>query len=188
MVIDALKDGAVIAFPTDTVYAFGCDVHNKQAIEKIIKLKGLKEKQVNFSLICSDISEISEYTIQLDRDVFKTLKRNLPGPYTFILKANKEVTKVFNYNKKTIGVRIPQNNIVQAIVSALGNPLICTSIHHDDDVLDYHTDPEEIFEEYKHDVALVIDGGNGDNNPSTVIDLSGDEPEVIREGKGALEI
>ena len=188
IVIEALKKGSVIAFPTDTVYAFGCDVRNKEAIGKMIRLKGIKEKEVHFSLICTDLSEISDYTAQLDRATFKMLKRNLPGPYTFILKANRDVIKMFDFNKKTIGVRIPQNNIARDIVKALGNPLISTSIHHDDEILDYITDPDEIFELYKHDLDIVVDGGIGDNLPSTVIDYSGDTPEVMREGKGILEL
>ena len=188
IVIETLRNGGVIAFPTDTVYAFGCDVRNKEAIEKMIRIKGIKEKEVHFSLICTDLSEISDYTAQLDRATFKMLKRNLPGPYTFILKANKDVTKMFDFNKKTIGVRIPQNNIARDIVKALGNPLISTSIHHDDEILDYITDPEEIFELYKHDLDIVVDGGIGDNLPSTVIDYSGEIPQVMREGKGILEL
>ena len=186
-VVKILKDGGLIIYPTDTVYGLGCDFTNTKALEKIAKIKGVKLEKANFSFICNDLSHLSDYVKQIDTATFKILKRTLPGPYTFILPGSKSLPKVFK-NKTTVGIRIPDNNICQAIVKALGNPIITTSIHDDDDVLEYTTDPELIFEKWQHLVDAVVNGGYGDNYASTVIDLTSDEPEVIREGKGSLDI
>jgi tRNA threonylcarbamoyl adenosine modification protein (Sua5/YciO/YrdC/YwlC family) len=186
-VVEVLKNGGLIIYPTDTVYGLGCDITNARALEKVAKIKGIKLEKANLSFICSDLSHISDYVKQIDTATFKLLKRALPGPYTFILPGNNNLPKVFK-NKKTVGIRVPDNNIIRAIVKELGNPIISTSIHDEDAVLEYSTDPELIFEKWENQIELVIDGGYGDNVPSTIIDLSGNEPEVIREGKGDLDI
>jgi tRNA threonylcarbamoyl adenosine modification protein (Sua5/YciO/YrdC/YwlC family) len=186
-VVDVLKNGGLIIYPTDTVYGLGCDITNTKALERIAKIKGIKLEKANFSFVCSDLSNISDYVKQIDTATFKILKRALPGPYTFILPGNNDLPKEFR-KKKTVGIRVPDNAIVIEIVKMLGNPIVSTSIHDDDEVLEYSTDPELIFEKWQNLVDLVIDGGYGDNTPSTIIDLSGYEPEVIREGKGSLDI
>jgi tRNA threonylcarbamoyl adenosine modification protein (Sua5/YciO/YrdC/YwlC family) len=186
-VVEVLKNGGLIIYPTDTVYGLGCDITNARALEKVAKIKGIKLEKANLSFICSDLSHISDYVKQIDTATFKLLKRALPGPYTFILPGNNNLPKVFK-NKKTVGIRVPDNKIIRAIVKELGNPIISTSIHDEDEVLEYSTDPELIFEKWENQIELVIDGGYGDNVPSTIIDLSGNEPEVIREGKGDLDI
>jgi tRNA threonylcarbamoyl adenosine modification protein (Sua5/YciO/YrdC/YwlC family) len=185
--VEVLKNGGLIIYPTDTVYGLGCDITNVKAVEKVAKIKGIKLEKANLSFICSDLSHISDYVKQIDTATFKLLKRALPGPYTFILPGNSNLPKLFK-NKKTVGIRVPDNNIIRAIVKELGNPIISTSIHDEDEVLEYSTDPELIFEKWQNQIELVIDGGYGDNVPSTIIDLSGNEPEVIREGKGDLDI
>jgi tRNA threonylcarbamoyl adenosine modification protein (Sua5/YciO/YrdC/YwlC family) len=185
--VEVLKNGGLIIYPTDTVYGLGCDITNLKAVEKVAKIKGIKLEKANLSFICSDLSHISDYVKQIDTATFKLLKRALPGPYTFILPGSSNLPKVFK-NKKTVGIRVPDNNIIRAIVKELGNPIISTSIHDEDEVLEYSTDPELIFEKWQNQIELVIDGGYGDNVPSTIIDLSGNEPEVIREGKGDLDI
>lgn len=186
-VVDALRDGALIIYPTDTIYGLGCDITNTAALEKIAQIRGVKLEKANFSFICENLSNLSDYVRQIDTQTFKILKRNLPGPYTFILPGNNNLPAVFR-KKKTVGIRIPDNNICHALVSGLGNPIISTSIRDDDEVLEYTTDPELILEKWDNLVDIVIDGGYGDNVPSTVIDLTTAEPEVIREGKGSLEI
>ena len=186
-VVDVLKNGGLIIYPTDTVYGLGCDITNLKALEKVAKIKGIKLEKANLSFICYDLSHISDYVKQIDTATFKLLKRALPGPYTFILPGNNDLPKVFK-NKKTVGIRVPDNNIIRAIVKELGNPIISTSIYDEDEVLEYSTDPELIFEKWQNLVDVVIDGGYGDNIPSTIIDLSGYEPEIIREGKGTLDI
>ena len=186
-VVDVLKNGGLVIYPTDTVYGLGCDITNSKALEKIAKIKGIKLEKANFSFICHDLSHISDYVRQIDTSTFKILKRALPGPYTFILPGNNNLPKEFK-KKTTVGIRIPDNNIVLEIVKMLGNPIVSTSIYDDDEVLEYSTDPELIFEKWQNLVDLVIDGGYGDNLASTIIDLSGFEPEVIREGKGSLDI
>lgn len=186
-VVEVLKNGGLIIYPTDTVYGLGCDITNSKALERIAKIKGIKLEKANFSFVCSDLSNISDYVKQIDTATFKILKRALPGPYTFILPGNNDLPKEFR-KKKTVGIRVPDNAIVLAIVKMLGNPIVSTSIHDEDAVLEYSTDPELIFEKWQNLVDLVIDGGYGDNMPSTIIDLSGYEPEVVREGKGSLEI
>ena len=186
-VVSVLKRGGLIIYPTDTVYGLGCDITNIKALERIAKIKGVKLDKANFSFICHDLSNLSDYVKQIDTATFKILKRALPGPYTFILSGAKSLPNAFK-KKKTVGIRVPKNNIVREIVMQLGNPIVSTSIRDEDEILEYTTDPELILEKWDNLVDLVIDGGYGDNQASTVIDFSGDEPEIIREGKGSLEI
>ncbi len=186
-VIRVLKNGGLIIYPTDTVYGLGCDITNNKALERIAKIKGVKIEKANLSFICHDLSNLSDYVKQIDTSTFKVLKRALPGPYTFILPGAKTLPNVFK-KKKTVGIRVPNNNIALEIVKQLGNPIISTSIRDEDEILEYTTDPELILEKWNNLVDLVIDGGYGDNEASTVIDFSGDEPEIVREGKGNLEI
>ena len=186
-VVKVLKEGGLVIYPTDTVYGLGCDITNTKALERIAKIKGVKLDKANFSFVCHDLSNISDYVRQIDTATFKILKRALPGPYTFILPGNNNLPKEFK-KKTTVGIRVPNNAIALEIVKLLGNPIVSTSIHDDDDVIEYTTDPELIFEKWQNLVDLVIDGGYGDNVGSTIIDLSGYEPEVIREGKGSLDI
>lgn len=186
-VVKILKEGGLIIYPTDTVYGLGCDITNTKALERIAKIKGIKLEKANFSFVCSDLSNISDYVKQIDTSTFKILKRALPGPYTFILPGNNNLPKEFK-KKTTVGIRVPDNEIALEIVRQLGNPIVSTSIHDDDEVLEYTTDPELIFEKWQNLVDLVIDGGYGDNEASTIIDLSDGEPVVIREGKGSLDV
>jgi tRNA threonylcarbamoyl adenosine modification protein (Sua5/YciO/YrdC/YwlC family) len=185
-VIDHLNKDGVIILPTDTIYAMACKLDSKKGIERLAKIAGKKIEKVNFSLICSDLSNISEYTAVLDKSVFRLLKNNLPGPFTFILNANSNVTKYFAGNKKTIGIRVRDNAIAQAIIQELGKPLVVSTIHHDDKILEYMTDPEEIHEKFENTIDLVIDGGAGGHEASTIVDCTGNEPTIIREGKGVL--
>ncbi len=186
-VISVLNKGGIIAYPTDSVYNFGCSLDNKRAIEKLAKLKGIKLKKANFSLVCADLKSIDEYTTPFSRSIFKALNKNLPGPFTFILNASNQIPKLFDSNKKEIGIRIPDNEICLEIVRNLGVPLVTTSIHHEDEIVEYITDPEQIFEKFEHQVELVIDGGIGNNEPSTVVDCTQDELEVLRQGIGELQ-
>ncbi|WP_313114711.1 L-threonylcarbamoyladenylate synthase [Aequorivita sediminis] len=186
-VVKILRDGGVIIYPSDTVYALGCDIKNNRAMERVAQLRGVKLEKANFSFVCEDLSNLSDYVKQIDTSTFKLLKRNLPGPYTFILPGNNNLPTVFK-KKKEVGIRVPDNAITQAIVHELGNPIISTSIKDEDEVIEYTTDPELILEKWGNLVDLVIDGGYGGNIASTVINLTGDEPEVIREGKGSLEL
>ena len=186
-IVGILKKGGLIIYPTDTVYGLGCDITNAKAVEKIARIKGIKVDKSNFSFICNDLSHLSDYVKQIDTPTYKLLKRALPGPYTFILPGSKSLPKVFK-KKKTVGIRIPNNNIVRAIVKALGNPIISTSIHDEDDVIEYTSDPELIFEKWEHLVDGVIDGGFGGNLASTIIDLTDAVPKIIREGKGTTDI
>jgi tRNA threonylcarbamoyl adenosine modification protein (Sua5/YciO/YrdC/YwlC family) len=185
-VIELLNRDGVIILPTDTIYAMACRLDSKKAIERMAKISGKKAEKVNFSLICSDLSNIADFTSVIDKSVFRLLKNNLPGPFTFILKANNNVTRYFSGNKKTIGIRVPDNVIAQTLIRELGIPLVVTTIHHDDEILEYMTDPEEIYEKFRHEMDVVIDGGPGGNVPSTIVDCSGDEIEIVREGKGIL--
>ena len=186
-VVDVLRNGGLVIYPTDTVYGLGCDITNTKALERIAKIKGIKLEKANFSFICYDLSNLSDYVKQIDTATFKLLKRALPGAYTFILPGNNNLPKEFK-KKTTVGIRVPDNNIVLAVVKMLGNPIVSTSIHDEDAVLEYSTDPELIFEKWQHLVDVVIDGGYGDNVGSTIIDLSGYEPVVVREGKGSIDI
>ena len=186
-VVKVLREGGLVIYPTDTVYGLGCDITNTKALERIAKIKGVKLDKAYFSFVCHDLSNISDYVRQIDTTTFKILKRALPGPYTFILPGNNNLPKEFK-KKTTVGIRVPDNAIALEIVKLLGNPIVSTSIHDEDDVIEYTTDPELIFEKWQNLVDLVIDGGYGDNIGSTIIDLSGDEPIVVREGKGSLDI
>ncbi|SMD45959.1 tRNA threonylcarbamoyl adenosine modification protein, Sua5/YciO/YrdC/YwlC family [Aquiflexum balticum DSM 16537] len=186
-IVDVLRAGGIIIYPTDTVYGMGCDIHNLRAIERIALIKGIKVKKHNFSFICYDLSNISEYTRALSTPVFKIMKKTLPGPYTFILEANNNVPKILNSNKKTVGIRVPDHSIPRLLVRELGSPILTTSIKDEDDVIEYSTDPELIFEKYRDLVDIVIDGGYGNNVASTILDCTGDEIEIVREGLGPVD-
>jgi len=186
-IVEILRKGGLVIYPSDTVYALGCDITNNKALEKVARIKGVKLEKANFSFVCDSISNISDYAKQISTQTYKILKRALPGPYTFILPGNNNLPKVFK-KKKEVGIRVPDNEITLAIVRGLGNPIISTSIYDEDEILEYTTDPELIYEKWGKLVDVVIDGGYGDNVPSTVINLCGDEPELIREGKGSLEV
>lgn len=185
--VKVLQNGGLVIYPTDTVYGLGCDITNMKALERIARIKGVKLEKSNFSFVCEDLSNLSDYVKQIDTQTFKILKRALPGPYTFILPGAKTLPNPFK-KRKTVGIRVPDNAIAIALVNALGNPIVSTSIRDEDEVIEYTTDPELILEKWDNLVDLVIDGGYGDNEPSTVIDLSADVPTIIREGKGSLEI
>lgn len=185
--VESLRNGGIIIIPTDSVYAVACDLHHKKALKALSKFKGEKLHQMNLSIICKDISEISEYTKQISRSNFKVLKHHLPGPFTFILKAGQIVPKMFDSNKKEIGVRITENEIVQSIVRELGNPIASSSLHNEDEpILDYFVDPYAIYEKFENQVSIIIDGGHGQIEPSTVINCIENEPELIRQGAGKL--
>jgi len=186
-VVKVLKEGGLVIYPTDTVYGLGCDITNSRALERIAKIKGVKLEKAKFSFICHDLSNLSDYVKQIDTATFKILKRALPGPYTFILPGNNNLPREFK-KKTTVGIRVPENNITLEIVRQLGNPIVTMSIRDEDDVVEYTTDPELIFEKWQNRVDMVIDGGYGDNVASTIIDLSGHEPEIVREGKGDIDI
>lgn len=185
-VVEILRLGGIIIYPTDTVYSLGCDIMNSKAVEKVAKIKGIKVENSNFSFICHDLSHLSDYSKPIPNPVFKLMKRNLPGPFTFILPANNNVPRYFKKKKKTVGIRVPDNVIIQQIVKELGNPVFSTSVHSQDEVKAYMTDPELIFEEYDRIVDAVIDGGIGGNQASTIIDCSSEEISIVREGKEEL--
>lgn len=186
-VVEVLRQGGLIIYPTDTVYGLGCDITNPKALERIARIKGVKLEKANFSFVCHDLSSLSDHVKQIDTSIFKILKRALPGSYTFILPGAKTLPNVFK-KKKTVGIRVPDNAIALDIVKELGNPIVSTSIHDDDEILEYTTDPELILEKWNNLVDLVIDGGYGSNEASTVIDFSNGEAIIIREGKGSLDI
>lgn len=185
--VDILKKGGIIIYPTDTVYGIGCDITNQKAIERVCRIRGIKPEKSNLSFICHDLTDISTYTKPFDTPVFRVLKKALPGPFTFIFNASGQVPKLLSSKKKTVGIRVPDNNIIRSIVRELGNPIVTTSIHDEDEIIEYSTDPELIYEKYQELVDLVIDGGYGDNIASTVVDLTSGNFEIIREGKGQLE-
>lgn len=188
-IVDCLKNDGLIIYPTDTVYSIGCDITKPKAIEKICRLKNIKPEKANFSFVCSDLSHLSNYTKPISNSLFRVMKKALPGPYTFILEANGNVPKLLKQNKKTVGIRVPDNIICNTIIQALGNPIITTSLHNmEDDILDYYTDPEVIHNQYHKLVDIVIDGGFGNLYASTVLDCSTDEIVVIREGLGSLDV
>lgn len=187
-VVELLKNGGIVIYPTDTIYGIGCDLMNRKGVEKLCHVIDVKPQKLNLSFICSDLREISRYTGRIDNNVFKILKRSLPGPFTYILEASNEVPKILKITKKTVGVRVPDNRIALELVLALGNPIINSSIKNEDEIREYTTDPEEIFEEFKYKVDAVIDGGAGKNIPSTVVDFSsGPTPYIIRQGLGEFE-
>ncbi len=185
-VVEALELGALIVYPTDTVYGIGCDIYNSKAIAKLIQVLGIKGKQMNLSFICNDLSHISEYVKGPDNASFKLMKKYLPGPFTFILESSSRVPKILNVKKKTVGIRIPDNNIIRQMVRSLGNPIITSSLKLDDDIVEYPTDPAEIFEMYKNKADIIIDGGYGHNVPSTIIDCTKPNYEIIRQGLGEI--
>ncbi len=185
--VDVLRKGGLVIYPTDTVYGVGCDINNNKALENLARIKGKKLGKANLTFVFNDLSHLSDYVKQIDTATFKILKKNLPGPYTFVLPGSSNLPKAFK-KRKTVGIRIPDNNITIELIEALGNPLASMSIHDEDELLEYTTDPELILEKWEKQVDLVIDGGYGGNLASTIIDLSTDEPEVIREGKGDLDI
>ncbi len=180
--VNTLRDGGVIVFPTDTVYAFGCDLMSKKGIEKLIKLSG--KRRPDFSFVCHDISQAMQYTATLDQPVFREMKRVFPGAFTIIVKASPQVTRLFGTNKKTVGIRIPDNEIARSLAQALGNPLLSTSLHDEDVILDYMTDPKRIEEKMRGKVDLVVDGGSGGNQPSTVVDFTEGDATIVRQGVG----
>jgi tRNA threonylcarbamoyl adenosine modification protein (Sua5/YciO/YrdC/YwlC family) len=187
LAVKIIRKGGLVIYPSDTVYALGCDITNTKALERIAQIKGVKLEKANFSFVCEDLSNLSDYVKQIDTTTFKLLKRNLPGPYTFILPGNNNLPSVFK-KKKEVGIRVPDNAIAQALVRELGNPIVSTSIKDEDEVIEYTTDPELIYEKWHKLVDVVIDGGFGGNVASTVIDLTGSEPVLIRKGKGSVEI
>ena len=185
-VVNCLRRGGVIIYPTDTVYTLGCDLTHRSAYERVCKLKDVKPNKANFSIVCYDLSHISDFTTNVPTPVYKLMKRCLPGPYTFILNGNNALSKIYGYNKKTIGIRVPENDIARAIVDELGSPILSASIKSDDTVVEYITDPQEIYEQFEKLVDIVIDGGVGGNLASTIIDYTGKEPVLVREGAGVF--
>lgn len=186
-VVDCLENGGVIIYPTDTVYGLGCSINKPKAIERISRIKGIPVEKANYSFICYDLSNLSLYSKPINTSVYKLMKKTLPGPFTYILEANSNVPKIFHSKKKTIGIRVPDNPIIREIVRMLGNPVMSTSIHDEDEIIEYTTDPELIHEKFLKTVDIVIDGGYGDNEASTVIDCSGTEPVLLRQGKGIID-
>lgn len=186
-VVDILRKGGVVIYPTDTVYGLGCDINNQKAIERVCAIRGIKPEKANLSFVCYDLTDISQYTKPFDTVTFRVLKKALPGPFTFIFNASNQVPKLLSSKKKTVGIRVPDNRIAREIVRQLGNPIVSASIHDDDEILEYSTDPELIHEKYGEIVDAVIDGGYGDHVASTVVDLTSGDFEIIREGKGNLE-
>lgn len=185
-VVACLREGGVVIYPTDTVYGMGCDIHNTRAVERIAQIKGIKPHKNDFSFICNDLSHIADYA-KVSNAAFKLMKKALPGPFTFILDVSNRVPKILHTNKKTVGIRIPDHEIPRSIVRELGNPIITTSIKEIDDIVEYPTDPEEIFERFRHQVDIVIDGGYGGLEPSTIVDATNDDFEVVRQGLGQLD-
>lgn len=186
-VVNCLSNGGVVIYPTDTVYGIGCDINKQRAVERVCKIKGIDPEKANFSFICSDLSHLADFTKPITTATFKLMKKALPGPFTFILEANNNVPKLFSNKKKTVGIRIPDNTICIEIVKQLGNPIMSTSVHDDDEIIEYTTDPELIYEKYKDLVDIVIAGGYGNNEASTVVDCSNGEPSILRQGLGILE-
>lgn len=186
-VVEVLRNGGIVIYPTDTIYGIGCDIFNQRAVERVCQIKGVKVDKTQLSFICEDISHISEYVRNISTPVFKVMKKSLPGPFTFLLHSSSKVPRIINAKKKTVGIRVPDHNIPHMLVKQLGNPIITTSVHDEDEVLEYTTDPELIYEKYHKLVDIVIDGGYGNNIPSTVIDCTGDMMEVVRQGAGDIQ-
>jgi tRNA threonylcarbamoyl adenosine modification protein (Sua5/YciO/YrdC/YwlC family) len=187
-VVDVIKAGGIVVYPTDTVYGIGCDLMNRKAIERLCQILGIKPHKLNLSFICYDLSHISEYVRRIDTPVFKILKKSLPGPFTFILESSSKVPRILDVNKKTVGIRIPNHHVPRMIVQQLGNPLITSSLKDDDRIREYTTDPEDIFNDLKKVVDLVIDSGAGGNIPSTIVDCTGSEPVITRQGLGEIDL
>lgn len=187
-VVNVLKNGGIVIYPTDTIYGIGCDLMNRKSIERLCHIMGIKPQKLDLSFICNDLSHISEYVKRIDTPVFKVLKKSLPGPFTFILESNNKVPKILDVNKKTVGIRIPDHAIPRMIVAQLGNPLITSSIKDDDRIKEYTTDPEEIYEDFKNVVDIVVDGGAGGNIPSTVVDCTENEMKILRQGRGIIDL
>jgi len=188
-VVNCLQNGGVIIYPTDTVYGLGCDINNKKALERVAKIKGIKLKDAHFSFVCYDLSHLSEYAKQVSTHTYRLLKRIFPGPYTVILNSTSKIPRIFSNKKKTVGIRIPNNPIAREIVKELGSPIVSTSIHDEDDIIEYSTDPELIYEKYKNQVDMVINGGYGMNVASTIVDCTDeDEYSIVREGRGDLDL
>jgi len=187
IVTDCLKNGGVIIYPSDTVYALGCDISQPKAIDRVYKIKNKDPRKANFSFICYDLSHLSDFVFSIDTPIYRVMRKALPGPFTFILKANSKVPKIFQSKKRTVGIRIPDNKISKELVKELGNPIMTTSIHDEDEIIDYTTDPQLIYEKYEKLVDIVIDGGFGGNIPSTVVDCSENEITILRQGLGKLE-
>ena len=185
-VVQILKKGGLIVFPTDTVYSVGCDLYNKKALQKLARFKDVKLQKANFSLICFDLSDLSKYVKHIDRSTYKLLNKSLPGPFTFILNATNEIPRRFDSNKKEVGIRIPDNNIARAIVETLGNPMASTSLHNEDEIKEYFSDPLAIYENHDMDFDLIIDGGPGNLDASTIIDCTSGDPEIVRQGRGEI--
>ena len=186
MVVDTLRKGGVVIFPTDTIYGMGCSIEHIKTVDRIARIKGYRKEKANYSIIINNLSMLSEFAKPVDNHLFRLMKKNLPGPFTFILQANNKVPKIFQSKKKTIGFRIPDNDIIHLIVEELGHPILTTSIRDEDDIIEYTTDPELMDEKYGDSVDIIVNGGYGDNEPSTVIDCTSGEPEIIRQGKGML--
>lgn len=185
--VDVLRKGGIVIYPTDTIYGIGCDLMNRKSIERLCRIMDIKPQKLDLSFICNDLSHISEFVHRIDTPVFKLLKKALPGPFTFILESSSRVPKILDVNKKTVGIRIPDHNIPRQLVKELQNPLITTSIKDDDQIKAYTTDPEEIYEDFKHLVDIVVDGGAGGNIPSTVVSCIDNEITIIRQGLGDVE-
>ena len=186
--VEIIRSGGLVIFPTDTIYAIGCDINQLRSIERLCKVMGKKPEKANLSLICADLSDLSAYSAPINSTVFKLMKASLPGPYTFILKSSRLVPKLFQTNKKTVGIRVPDNAIAQALIKELGSPLVSASVHSEDEILDYLTEPEEIYDQYQSQIDLMIEGGTGDNQPSTIIDCTEGEAVLVREGKGTVDL
>ncbi len=186
-VVDCLNRGGIVIYPTDTVYALGCSLYQQKAADRVAQLIGIKKDKVTFSFIFNNLSMLSEFTKPIGNDVYKLMRKNLPGPFTFIVEGNNNIPKIFHNKKRTVGIRIPDNNIIAAITAQLGHPLLTASIHHTDEIVEYMTDPEEISDRFGRQVDIIIDGGFGGNQPSTVVDCTGDDYEITRQGKGILE-
>ncbi len=185
-IVEVIRKGGLVIYPTDTVYGLGCDIFNTKALDRLKVIKGIKGKNLNLSFICHDLSQLSHYARHVDTPTFKLMKKSLPGPFTFILESSSKVPKILNVKKKTIGIRVPDNNIPRDIARFLGNPIITTSIHNEDEIVDYTTDPSLIYDDFFNKVDIIIDGGYGHNQPSTIIDCTQDTPEVLREGMGDI--
>ena len=186
-VVNCLRDGGVVIYPTDTVYGIGCDINKQRAVERVCKIKGIDPEKANFSFICSDLSHLSDFTKPITTATYKVMKKALPGPFTFVLEANNNVPKIFRSKKKTVGIRIPDNTICLNIIKQLGNPIMSTSVHDDDEIIEYTTDPELIYEKYKNLVDIVIAGGYGNNQASTIVDCTNGDFTILRQGLGVLE-